>query len=205
MLKQRPHSLLSQTEFPPILETAIMFRFKRFLYSALLAFLLTVPGTAQEEEPAPPPRSFRDLSLGMTLEDLKAALEADELFRFRGDRDVSFLPSQEQNLIETAGASFIRRAFFQLQEEKLFIMAFSLDSALVDHYSVYTSLVKKYGEPRSLNPREAVWEDDDTRVAIERPLTVKYIDKRVFNDIVARSKAAESSELNRREEFLGDF
>lgn len=182
-----------------------MFRFKRFLYSALLAFLLTVPGTAQEEEPAPPPRSFRDLSLGMTLEDLKAALEADELFRFRGDRDVSFLPSQEQNLIETAGASFIRRAFFQLQEEKLFIMAFSLDSALVDHYSVYTSLVKKYGEPRSLNPREAVWEDDDTRVAIERPLTVKYIDKRVFNDIVARSKAAESSELNRREEFLGDF
>jgi hypothetical protein len=84
-------------------------------------------------------------------------------------------------------------------------MAFSLDSALVDHYSVYASFVKKYGEPRSLNPKEAVWEDDDTRVAIERPLTVKYIDKRVFNDIIAQSKAAESSELNRREEFLGDF
>ncbi|MDR2499671.1 MAG: hypothetical protein LBD37_01155, partial [Treponema sp.] len=136
-----------------------MFTFKRLLYPMLLALLLAIPGTAQEEEPAPAPRSFREMSLGMALDDLKAALEADELFLFRGDRDVSFLPSKEQNLIETAGASFIRRAFFQLQDGELFIMAFSLDSALVDHYSVYASFVKKYGEPRSLNPKEAVWED----------------------------------------------
>ncbi|MDR2053700.1 MAG: hypothetical protein LBP80_09820 [Treponema sp.] len=151
------------------------------------------------------PSSFRGFSLGMDLDALKAALEKDGLFNFRGDRDVSFLPNREQSLIETTGLSFIRRAFFQLRDGKLFIMAFNLDTSLVDHYSVYTSFVKKYGEPAALNPREAVWESEGVRAAIERPLTVKYIDKQVFNEVIAESETAESAELLRRKEFLDDF
>ncbi|MDR1947886.1 MAG: hypothetical protein LBQ38_00675 [Spirochaetaceae bacterium] len=151
------------------------------------------------------PRRFRNISLGMGLEALKEALRTDELFRFRGDRDVSLLPSREQSLIETTGFSFIRRAFFQLREGELYIMAFSLNPALIDHYSVYTGFVKKYGEPLSIDPKQAVWETGDTRVAIERPLTVKYIDRRVFNAIIAESGTAESGELLLREEFLDGF
>jgi hypothetical protein len=75
----------------------------------------------------------------------------------------------------------------------------------VDHYSVYTSFVKKYGEPASLNPKEAVWESDEVRVAVERPLTIKYTDKQVFNEVVSELKATESAELFRRQEFLDDF
>ncbi|MDR1353787.1 MAG: hypothetical protein LBK05_10950 [Treponema sp.] len=162
-------------------------------------------GTDAEAPPPGPPGSFREFGLGMDLGALKSALEKDHLFNFRGDRDVSFLPNRDQSLIETTGFSFIRRAFFQLRDGKLFIMAFNLDTGLVDHYSVYTSFVKKYGEPAALSPREAVWESDAVRVAIERPLTVKYIDKRVFNEIVSESETAESAELLRRQEFLDDF
>jgi hypothetical protein len=151
------------------------------------------------------PRSFRELSLGMSLDELRAALTADELFNFRGERDVSFLPRRTESLVETTGLSFIRRAFFQLYEDRVFIMAFSLDASLVDHYSVYTALVRKYGEPATLNPREAVWEAEGIRVAVERPLTVKYIDMAVFNRLVAESEAAESAELLLRQEFLNDF
>ena len=151
------------------------------------------------------PASFRGFSLGMDLDALKSALKEDGLFNFRGDRDVSFLPNREQSLIETTGFSFIRRAFFQLRDGKVFIMAFNLDTILVDHYSVYTSFVKKYGEPSTLNPREAVWESEGVRAAIERPLTVKYIDKQVFNEIVSESETSESAELLRRQEFLDDF
>jgi hypothetical protein len=129
----------------------------------------------------------------------------DGLFEFRGDRDVSFLPSREQSLIETTGLSFIRRAFFQLREGKLFIMAFTLESALIDHYSVFTAFTKKYGEPLSLNPRESVWENEETRIAIERPLTIKYIDKRVFDEIIGESRTQESRELFLRQEFLDGF
>jgi hypothetical protein len=151
------------------------------------------------------PRSFRALSLGMPLEELKTALGADDLFYFRGDRDVSLLPAREESLVETTGFSFVRRAFFQLREGSVFIMAFTLDTALVDHYSVYTSLVEKYGEPQTLNPRQAVWETETVRLAVERPLTVKYIDKNVFNDITSASELAETREFQRRQEFLDDF
>jgi hypothetical protein len=151
------------------------------------------------------PRTFRNLSLGMELDALKSALQNDTLFYFRGDRDVSFLPVREQSLVETTGFSFIKRAFFQLFDGKLFLMAFTLDPRLIDHYSVYTSFVKKYGEPRFIDPKQAIWESGEIRLSIERPLTVKYLDKQVFDGIIADSGAAESMELYFREEFLRGF
>ncbi|MCL1928822.1 MAG: hypothetical protein FWG07_08545 [Treponema sp.] len=150
-------------------------------------------------------RSFRKLQLGMNLDELKAELAEDGLFEFRGDRDVSFLPAKEENLVETTGLSFIRRAFFQLREGQVFIMAFSLDTRRIDHYSVFVSLVKKYGEPTSLNPNESVWENEETRISLERPLTIKYIDMTVFKQIVGESRAEETREVFLRQGFLNEF
>jgi hypothetical protein len=151
------------------------------------------------------PRSFRAISLGMELDGLKDALQKDSLFNFRGDRDVSFLPAREQSLVETSGSSFVRRAFFQLRDGSVFIMVFSLNTAIVDHYSIFTRFVEKYGQPSYLDPKETVWETDDTRIAIERPLTVKYIDKKVFNDIVNESSLIESGQVQMRQEFVDAF
>jgi hypothetical protein len=186
-----------------------------------LLFLLLTPAFAQEtmeftipeperrslasENPEEVPRQFRGIALGMALDELKTALIADTLFSFRGDRDVSFLPVREETMVETTGLSYIRRAFFQLTQGAVYIMSFSLDTRQIDHYSVFTSFVKKYGEPVELSPGEAVWESENTRVSIERPLTVKYIDKTVFNRLLEESKARDSQEVLRRESFLGDF
>jgi hypothetical protein len=172
---------------------------------------LDEPPLQQQQEPeeagASPalPRTFRNISLGMELDPLKSALQNDTLFYFRGDRDVSFLPAREQSLVETTGFSFIKRAFFQLFDGKLFLMAFTLDPRLIDHYSMYTSFVKKYGEPRFIDPKQAIWESGEIRLSIERPLTVKYLDKQVFDGIIADSKSAESRELYLREEFIRGF
>ena len=151
------------------------------------------------------PRQFREIVLGMSLDDLKSALKDDKMFNFRGDRDVSFLPVREESLVETTGSSFIRRAFFQLRDGMLFIMAFTLNTGMMDHYSVFTELVSKYGQPSFLNPKEAVWETEETRLAIERPLTVKYIDKKVFDDIVNESALIQSRRIQQRQDFLNEF
>jgi len=157
------------------------------------------------DNPEEVPRQFRGIALGMALDELKTALIADSLFSFRGDRDVSFLPIREETMIETTGLSFVRRAYFQLTQGAVYIMAFTLDTRQIDHYSVFTSFIKKYGEPVSLSPAEAVWESEETRVSIERPLTVKYIDKTVFNRLLEESKTRDSLEISRRENFLADF
>jgi len=151
------------------------------------------------------PNKFREITLGMGLDELKAALAQDSMFNFRGDRDVSFLPGREESLVETSGSSFVKRAFFQLRDGALFIMAFTLNTGMMDHYSVFTGLVEKYGQPSYLDPREAVWESEDIRVSLERPLTVKYIDKKVFDDIVNESALIQSKRVQQRQEFLNEF
>jgi len=179
-----------------------------FLSASLLFGQTKAPLTEappSETPQAKNPRNFRALSLGMNLEDLKKALTADEIFSFRGDRDVSLLPSSDQTLIETTGYSFIRRAFFQLRNDSLFMMAFSLDSDKIDHYSIFTAFISDYGEPAELNPQQAVWLFPDTRLAIERPLTVKYIDRAVLDTMSQESKVKESRDAVLRKEFLDGF
>jgi hypothetical protein len=151
------------------------------------------------------PRQFREMVLGMGLDDLKLALQRDSLINFRGDRDVSFLPAREESLVEASGTSFIKRAFFQIRDGSVFIMAFALNTDMMDHYSVFTGLVDKYGQPSYLDPREAVWENDEIRIAVERPLTVKYIDKKVFDDIISESTLIQSHRIRDRQEFLDEF
>ncbi|MDR0557538.1 MAG: hypothetical protein LBG43_06690 [Treponema sp.] len=153
----------------------------------------------------PLPTSYREISLGMSLDDLKTALSKDALFGYRGDEDVSFIPSREETYLETVGASFIRRALFQTKADKVYAMTFTLNTSLVDHYSVFTALVKKYGEPSYLDPGQAIWEDESTRLSIERPLIIKYIDKAIFALIIDEAGARKNQEIRLREEFLSDF
>jgi hypothetical protein len=186
----------------------IFFSFLFLLFILLCVQFLWAQDTVVSEEDGSGqdlPRQFRRLALGMNLDDLKNALVRDDYFHFRGDRDVSFLPAREQSLVETTGSSFIKRAFFQLRDGQVFIMAFSLNTDIIDHYSIFTQFVGKYGEPSYLDPRMAVWETEETRVAIERPLTVKYIDRVVFNDILSESGLIESGQVRLRQDFINEF
>jgi hypothetical protein len=184
----------------PFYSQYIFFTFMFFLVFCLQA--QEPPGQADKQVL---PRQFRQLSLGMNIDDLKEALIKDDYFHFRGDRDVSLLPVREQSLVETTGSSFIKRAFFQLRDGTVFIMAFTLNTEIIDHYSVFNQFTDKYGEPSYLDPKTAVWETDETRISIERPLTVKYIDKNVFNDIINESGLIESGQVQRRQEFINEF
>jgi len=161
--------------------------------------------SASEDEQKPLPRQFREISLGMGLDDLKEALKKDKLFNFRGDRDVSFLPAREESLVETTGSSFVKRAFFQLRDGNLFIMSYTLDTVLMDHYSMFTNLVDKYGQPSFLDPKEALWETEETLIVLERPLTIKYIDRKAFDDIISESTLIQSRRVKERKEFLDEF
>ena len=153
----------------------------------------------------PPPMQFRGISLGMGIDDVKAALKADPLFRYRGDPDVSFLPQSNQYLIECDGATYIRRAYFQFADSRLFIMILVLDPLSLDHYSLFSALTAKYGQPASLSPVESVWQTDAVRFSLERPLTVKYVDNKTFAAILSKGGAQKDLEQLSRESFIGQF
>ncbi len=153
--------------------------------------------------PAAPARSFRGIELGMDRDAAIAALKKDPIFAYKGPEDLSLLPSPNQSLIEVAGLSFVRRGYFQFFEGKLWVMILTLDSDKVDHYSIYTSLVAKYGEPGLIDPKESRWEDKATRMALERPLTLRYMDMAVYGKLREGASAKESVQELDRQGFLG--
>lgn len=148
-------------------------------------------------------RGFRGLELGMDREAAIAALKKDPIFSYRGPEDLSLLPSPNQSLIEVSGLSFVRHGYFQFYEGKLWTIIIELNPDKVDHYSVYTSLAKKYGEPALIDPKEARWEDKSTRMALERPLSLRYMDMKVYDKLREGESAKASAQELDRQGFLG--
>ncbi len=151
------------------------------------------------------PRGFAGIEIGMGIEEVKTALSRDAQFKFRGDPDVSLLASPNESLIETEGLTFIDRAYFQFYKGRLYTIILLLNPERIDHYTMYTTMVSRHGEPTGLDPSEAVWEFDRIRLALERPLSVKYIDTLAFGDILRQNARTESLNALSRERFLDQF
>ena len=168
------------------------------------------PGSAAVGQPADQPsvqapRGFRSIRLGMDLDRVKQLLIEDPLFDYRGDPDISFLPLPPQTLIETSGSSFIRRAYFQFEEELLYIIILSLDPDRLDYYTLYSTLAGRYGDPTSLDPTEAVWLFEGLRLSLERPLNVKYIDSTVFEALQEEGQVQQDLWEISKDNFLQQF
>lgn len=149
------------------------------------------------------PSEFRTIKLGMGIEEVQAILQKDPLFDYRGPEDVSLLPTKNQSLIEASGPSFIKRGFFQFVDGKLWVIILFLNPDKIDHYTIFSSLVAKYGEPILLDPKEARWEDGSVRMALERPLTLRYMDIASFNKMRNEGQAKAGIEEIGRQDFLG--
>ena len=151
------------------------------------------------------PKGFRGIELGMHIDVIKEILLKDPYFAYKGDPDVSFLPAAQQVLIECPGNSFVQRAYFQFYNETLFIIIIELNQSKLDYYTMFTTLSGKYNESTSLDPTETVWIFTDVRLSLEKPLTIKYIDRKVFEELKTAGKVQEDIEERSRKEFLKDF
>lgn len=182
-----------------------------FLFSSIFlcqSFALENQQNSQSSQNLP--NGFRKIQLGMSLDEVKSALQKDSQFGYRGDRDVSLLPSDNQTLIETdtsrtAPYSFLDRCWFQFYEGRLYTITLNLKQEKLDHYSIFSTLCQKYGNPNSLDPEKSEWKNDSVIMTLERPLTLKYVDKNVFNELLEKSLVNKSAQEITREMFLDEL
>ncbi len=148
------------------------------------------------------PTGYSTVKLGMSLEDVKTALLRDPDFGYRGERDVSLLPGENRQLIETNGADFLGNCWFQFHENALYIISINVNPDFMDYYSIFSTLCKKYGNPEYLDPEKATWEDESVILSLEKPLCLKYTDVKVNNQILEQSEAQQATIEYLREGFL---
>lgn len=156
------------------------------------------------------PYGYKGIMLGMTLDETKTTLIQTPEFGYTGDRDVSLIPGDNQILIETdttnnLGSPFLTQCWFQFYNEKLYIMTINLNKNKIDYYTMFTTLTNKYGEPTTLDPQKTVWESDDIILILEKPLSVKYIDKKTYEELKNYTNVQISAEEYTRELFLEEF
>ncbi|GAB4221584.1 MAG: hypothetical protein Kow009_11550 [Spirochaetales bacterium] len=154
------------------------------LFSMILLGFLCVEGALFPEvtEPVVPAlkRGFDTLQLGMTMEETEDRLKKSPYFDYRGPKDVSFLPLRSEPVIDTEGMRYIQRGIFQFQDDRLITIILYLNPKYIDYPSLFQHLSFRYGSPSYLDPRSCYWEDGSTRVALEKPLTIKFVDRKVL-------------------------
>ncbi len=165
--------------------------------SDFLAELLDVPREL--------PRGFGRMEFGMSRDEVGTLLVEDPNFNYRGDPDVQFLPRREQVVIDTAGFDFVSRGYFQFYDGGLYSIIIKLDTRQVDYFSMFSRLRQQYGHPDSLSPSGAIWEDGEVRLALERPLSVKYLDLGAFESIRGERQARESDRARALRNFIEQF
>lgn len=177
---------------------------KSFLITVFL-FLFSFISFAQNL-----PNGYLNIKLGMSLDETKEELLKNPDFGYSGDRDVSLLPGDARILIETdaskgRGSPFLTQCWFQFYNEQLYIITININSEKTDYYSLFTTLSNKYGEPKSLNPTKATWENDEITLTLEKPLSVKYIDNETFDMLKNSSLIEKSFEEKNIQDFLSEF
>ena len=150
-------------------------------------------------------RAFREVRLGAPIEEVERALAADIAFAYRGRADVSLRLSDGQTVIDSRGLVFVDRGLFQFADGRLYTMAIYVNRDRLDYFQVFEQLRARYGDPLDLDPRRAVWEDGATRIELERPLTVRYLDLAVFEARRGVDRALDAAEDVAREQFLEEF
>lgn len=151
------------------------------------------------------PRGFDDLLLGLSLEDTRERLQGNTNFLYRGAPDVSLRPFDQERSIETEGRGYMERGAFLFEEDFLYIITLFLNRERLDYFTIYRTLQSKYGDPDDLSPEAAIWEDEATRMSLERPLTVKYVDLDRFEAQIEEGEMGESLRAQMREIFLEQF
>ena len=156
------------------------------------------------------PLGYKNIYLGMNLEETKDALIKDPDFGYHGDRDVSLLPGGNRELIETDartgyGSSFLERCFFQFFMDELYIITININQDKMDYYSIFTKLSEKYGQPNEFDPNSATWKNDDVTMSLERPLTLKYIDNKIYKNTQNYNNVPLSPTETTREMFLDEL
>ena len=182
-----------------------MLKIFRKLFTVAFSLLLASVLFAEESLPT----GFKNIHFGMSVDEVKEELKKDASFGFRGDRDVSLLPGENRILIETdtsrtAPYSILERCWFQFYEDKLYTITINMKKSKMDYYSIYTTLTEKYGTPDFLNPEKSEWKNDDVIMSLERPLTLKYTDRKIFEDLQSKAMVNKTEEEQSKQEFL-DF
>ncbi len=153
---------------------------------------------------------FFNVELGFTFDEVVAILQNDPLLVVLEEPEIFVVPESDQKVIradgvkdDATGYRFIQEAFFRFNDDdRLVVLSMSLNTNIIDYFSLFEVHDKKYGNANVITPNKAQWNNENTMLIIERPLTVKYI---MNSFIRPQQDQYNTIEQQAREQYREDF
>lgn len=184
---------------------------KRFVTVTSFIFLI-LPLWSQEKPentakgtPAAISNGFEVIEMGMNRETVQENLYRSAFFFYQGEPEVTMLDRPAQTLLNCEGRGIVQKATFHFYEGKLFVITLILNPKEIDYYTLFTQFTKKYGDPEKMSPKAALWENEKTRLGLENPLAIRFVDVTIFDSMEKNGKIKENIKEKTREDFLELF
>lgn len=168
----------------------------------LLLYLLVFIGIISSEELS---YGFKEFKLNQTQNEVKELIKKSFDFANRRDEALSIRLEPDTDIITAEGLGFIKIGYFHFNKDKLFQIFLKLDEKRLGYYLILKRFTEKYGNPTSLEPKSAFWENEEVKIVIEKPCSLKYIYKPIWNEITSSDQTSDSVFFKIREKFIEDL
>jgi len=168
----------------------------------LFLFLIVSMGVISSEELS---YGFKEFKLNQTQNEVKELIKKSFDFANRRDEALSIRLEPDTDIITAEGLGFIKIGYFHFNKDKLFQIFLKLDEKRVGYYLILKRFTEKYGNPTSLEPKSAFWENEEVKIVIEKPCSLKYIYKPIWNEITSSDQTSDSVFFKIREKFIEDL
>jgi len=146
---------------------------------------------------------FSNIRLNMEFDAVSKLLEKSADFDYV--RSTLSWPDPDSPVISVTGRGSIKKGFFQFHNKRLYSITIVLDENRIDYFTMFTTFSQKYGEYSFLSPNQVKWESELYSLALEKPLTVKYLDLTLHREFIEKSMVDKSDMQLSREQFLKEF
>lgn len=145
---------------------------------------------------------YKSYILGMGQDEIEEELSNSSEFNIIREEILSVRMEPDTDIISTEGYGFVTRAYFHFNNEKLFQIYLIIDEQKVGYYPILKTYINKYGNPSSFSPDRAVWENNEVMVILEKPCTLKYVDKKVWDSLLSKDHTTDTVFDKIRRDFI---
>ncbi len=130
-------------------------------------------------------RGYRGVTLAMKINKVREILKKDRLLEIDIKTDFGDLDEEPYHILKARNVPYIKSVYYQFGttksiKQQLFAIIIHFNDKYNDFYSLFKKMRKKYGEPSLFNPNMATWQNKTTKIILNSPATIKYIDINLY-------------------------
>lgn len=147
-------------------------------------------------------KGYKDFKLGMSKSEVEEMLKKSEDFIPIKEEILSVRIEPDTQIIAIEGTTFIDIAYFHFNNDRLFQIFLKINDKKIGYYILLKRFTEKFGNPSYLEPKRVFWQNEEVKIVIEKPCSLKYIYLPIWNELLKKDDKLKNYEEQGREIFI---